>query len=92
MAGDLNLPFEEQDETRLDLSDALLSGGVVVMGATIPDGNGRLYPAVVFRFARHDGTGFHPPVVLACDNPAHLHAMPELVDAAVHAALRRAGG
>ena len=86
---DLNLPFAEQSTTPIDLSDAQLSGGVVVMGAVVPAG-GRMLPCVVFRFARPDGSGFWPPIVLACDRVADLEQLPKLAGDAVRAAVSRA--
>ncbi len=90
MAGDLNVPFEEQDTTPLDLSDAQLSGGVVVMGAFLPAPDGGTLPCLVFRYARPDGSGFWPPIGLAGDNVAHLTALPGRVTDAVRAAGSRA--
>lgn len=85
---DLNLPFEAASPgTTLDLSDALLSGGVVVMSVAIPtlDGQGRL-PGIALRFAKADGMGFHPPILLACDNPDELDAVAPLIAEAIEKA------
>jgi hypothetical protein len=62
MNGDLNLPFEPQEPTPA-LDDFALSGGVVVMSALVPTGDG-LEPMIVFRFAHADGSGFMPPIAL----------------------------
>lgn len=87
----MNLPFEEQDLTPLDLglTTPQMSGGVVVMGAVLGE-HPNTFPALVFRFARHDGTGFYPPIVLGCGDVRDLERMPDLVRDAVHAAVRRA--
>lgn len=98
--GDLGLPFEPIPGGGFGLPpdpETLLSGGVsvgaLVLGtdpnaAGVPQGE-RL-PAVLFRFARPDGSGFHPPVILACDRLEDLAALPDLVRAAVDAAIAAA--
>lgn len=80
MAGhDLNLPFEPGAPTGIPDAQLLLSGGVVVAAVALDD----KLPGVLFRFAKHDGTGFHPPILLACDTLANLVALPALVEQAV---------
>lgn len=95
MSGDLNLPFEptpgDPGSNELDLTDPLLSGGVVVMAAMIPTEDGGNLPGLVFRFAKPDGTGFHPPMLLACDEPDNLRALIPLVRDAVNGAISAAG-
>lgn len=80
---DLNLPFEPGPHTPLPDSQMLLSGGVVVAAVVLED---RL-PGLLFRFAKHDGTGFHTPILIACDAPADLAALPALVEQAVSHAM-----
>lgn len=82
---DLDLPFEEDNTgTQLDLSDALVSGAVVVMAVVTNIG-----PALVFRFHKPDGTGFYPPILLAAP-PSSLRNLPGLVYQATATAIRRA--
>ena len=76
---DLNLPFEPSPRTQLPPEQLLLSGGVVVAAAALND----TLPGLLFRFAKHDGTGFHTPILIACDNVADLAALPALVEQAV---------
>lgn len=98
--GDLGIPFEPIPGGGFGLPpdpETMFSGGItvgaLVLGtdpnaAGVPEGD-RL-PAVLFRFARHDGTGFHPPVILACDQVEDLAALPALVAQAVEAAIAAA--
>ena len=80
MAGDdLNLPFEPSPPTPILDRDLRLSGGVVVAAVALND----TLPGLLFRFAKHDGSGFHPPILVACDNVADLAALPALVEQAV---------
>lgn len=81
MAGhDMNMPFEPSPRTEIpDAQQLLLSGGVVVAAVALDDN----LPGVLFRFAKHDGTGFHPPILMACDTLADLVALPALVEQAV---------
>jgi hypothetical protein len=100
MSGSLNLPFEPVPGGGFGLPpdpETLFSGGVsvgaLVLGdqvnaSGVPQGN--LIPAVLFRFAKVDGSGFHPPVILGCDRLEDLAALPELVRQAVDAALAAA--
>lgn len=89
MSGDLgdslDLPYEGQDPTWLDLDAAMLSGGVVVMGAVVPVPDVGPKPGIVFRFARPDGE-FWPPVVLIVD-PRQAQKLTPLVRAAVETAI-----
>ena len=62
MTGSMNLPYEPQDETMLTDHFAVC-GGVVTMAATL-DVEGTHQPALVFRFALADGSGFLAPVLL----------------------------
>lgn len=76
---DLNFPFEPSPPTPILDQDLLLSGGVVVAAVALND----TLPGLLFRFAKHDGSGFHPPILVACDNVADLAALPALVEQAV---------
>lgn len=69
--------------------DPLLSGGVTV-GALRLDAGGASHPGILFRFAKADGTGFHPAVILACDSVSDLAALPDLVRQAVEFAMASA--
>ena len=84
----LNMPFEPVggDPFPLPDPDPLLSGGVVVGSLLLTLAGGR-HPGILFRFAKADGTGFHPPVVLTCDRPGDLEALPDLVRQAVDCAI-----
>ena len=84
---DLNLPFEPTDP--FQINEPLTFSGGVVVAAMFLEINGHKHPAVMFRFARHDGTGFHPPMVLACDSVADLRALPALVEQAVTHAIEQ---
>lgn len=87
--GNLNLPYEDNPApASLDLADALVAGGLVVMAATLPLDSGSTMPALVFRFALATGT-FMPPIVFAC-SPAEMRAVLPLVTNTVKASLRAA--
>jgi hypothetical protein len=92
----LNLPFGDVPPgMTLDMSDALLSGGALLLAAVVPIEGGGHLPAVVFRFASADGSGFHTPIMFACDDPDHLDALVPLLQdaiAAAKAAAKREGG
>jgi hypothetical protein len=81
---DLNLPFEPVDPFQLPPELVQLSGGVVIAAITLAD----RHPALLLRFARADGSGFHPPVVLACDDPHDLEALSGLVADAAKLAIK----
>jgi hypothetical protein len=89
----LNLPFEADpgEPFSLDLADADLSGGVVVMAAAAPTEDGRTVPLIVFRFAKPDGSGFYRPIVLGPDDVGDLRSLVPLVTSAVEAAIKAAG-
>lgn len=87
--GMLNLPYEAAAPgSELDLSEALVAGGLVVMAATLPlEGHpSRVAPALVFRFVLADGT-FMPPVVFAASRDEFRGLLP-LFTSAIKAALR----
>ncbi len=94
MTNDLNLPFEPSDPFEVQ-EPLIFSGGVVVCAMYLTLGDpgvpaGQVkHPAVMFRFAKHDGTGFHPPIVLACDRVNDLRALPALVEEAVKHAIEQ---
>jgi hypothetical protein len=77
----MNMAFEPQEPTWLE-EQMLLSGGVVVMSAVVPTPDGPK-PALVFRFARADGGGFHPAVLLGLENAADVPRLRELLNAAL---------
>lgn len=89
MSDDLDLPFEPiPDGAYLPDEHLHLSGGCVVMSATVPADNGSLLPALVFRFTDPNGT-FYPPVVLVL-SVAQLNKFPGLISDSIAAALRAA--
>lgn len=65
--------------------ETLLSGGVRVFGASVQTPPGPV-PAVVFKFACPDGSGFYPPMLLVA-KPEELRQLAALVDQAAAAAL-----
>lgn len=73
--GNLDLPFEPNDLTNLTDTHAHVASGVVVMAAVVAG-----YPALVFRFAIPDGSGFYPPVVLALSESHQPDALRHLID------------
>lgn len=81
---DLNLPFEEQPRTEIDVNDLVLVAGFVCMAAKVPTPIGEV-PALVFRFALPGGpdAGFVQPIVLPLDGPQQGEELVELVRAAV---------
>lgn len=85
--GPMDLPFEEQDQTMLTDQFAV-SGGAVVM-ASVLEVDGRPEPALVFRFARADGNGFWPPVLLCVDD-GQTHEFGVMVTKAAQTAVRAA--
>lgn len=86
---DLDLPFQPQRPSELDLSDGVLAGGMVVLAASIPVPGEGVMPALVFRFTKPDGTGFYPPMVLAVDED-QMTKTAQLVASASAAAIRAA--
>lgn len=89
MSRELDVPFEPQQPTEMDLSDGVLAGGLVVMAAAIPVTGAGTIPALVFRFAKPDGTGFYPPIVLTVDED-QMAKTAQLVASASAAAIRAA--
>lgn len=86
---DMDLPFARQTPTVIDLDDAALSGGLVIMAAAVPVPERGKLPALLYRFAKPDGSGFYPPILLVVDEDqmsktAQLTA--SAVAAAIHAA------
>lgn len=86
--GDLNLPFEPSEPSPLT-GHVHWSGGVVVASLLLDADRGK-HPAVMLRFAKADGTGFYPPMILACDDPARLQALPGLLEQAIQHAIASA--
>lgn len=84
----LDVPYEEQDRTEVDLSDGILAGGVVVMGAVLDVEQLGPQPAIVLRFRLPDG-GFHRPIVLVQDARTQQKLVP-LFRAAIDSAVRAA--
>jgi hypothetical protein len=82
-AGDMNLPYESQDETHLD-DTFFVSAGVVIMAAT-SEGQA----ALVLRFAHADGSGFAHPVLLILKDH-EMAALVPLVEKATSDAINAA--
>lgn len=90
MTYSLDMPFEEGPPGQtVDLSDANVSGGAVVIAGVLPVGHSTM-PALVFRFATPDGR-FYPPMVLVFEED-QMGKFPDLVAQAVASALRAARG
>lgn len=68
----------------VDLNEAQVSGGVIVMASVIPVNESTFLPSLIFRFAKVDGSGFWPPIVLAVENATELRELRPLINAAVH--------
>lgn len=64
----LDLPYRGQDMTTLPTEGFLLAGGVVVAGAVAPVPELGPRPALLFRFAKPDGSGFHAPMLLILED------------------------
>lgn len=86
---EFDVPFARQATTEVDLADAALAGGVVIMAAALPVPGKGLMPALVYRFAKPDGTGFWPPVVLVVDED-QMTKTAQLTASAVAAAIQAA--
>lgn len=91
LGNSMDVPFERNPPGQtLDLSDALLSGGVVVLAASVPvDGVGTK-PGLLFRFTSPLGE-FYPPMLLVLDDD-QAGKLPALVSNAVSAARSAAKG
>lgn len=85
----MDVPFERQPQTQLDLADGHLASGLVVMAGTLPLLDGGTAACLVYRFANPDGSGFYPPMILACDND-QLQKTTDLTASAVAAAIEAA--
>lgn len=87
----LNLPFEENPGGQTFAVDVTgrLASGVVILAAVLPVPDVGPMPCLIYRFAKPDGSGFHPDVMLALtdDQAADL---PKLTSDAVDSARRAA--
>ena len=89
LGNSMDLPFEHNPPgQRLDLSHAHLSGGVVVMAATVPVPDVGIRPCLIFRFATPLGD-MYPPMLLVLDDD-QASKLPALVSTAVDAAMKEA--
>ncbi|NUR80770.1 MAG: hypothetical protein HOQ21_10040 [Dermatophilaceae bacterium] len=86
---DMDLPFAKQTPTEMNLSAAAVAGGLVIMAAAVPVPEHGTYPALVYRFAKPDGSGFYPPIVLVVDEDQMLKTA-QLTASAVAAAVEAA--
>jgi hypothetical protein len=87
-SGDMNLPYEPSSGHLTD-NEGDIASGVVVMAAVVNVPEAGPMPALVFRFARPDGSGFYPVTCLVCEGE-DLAALPSLVTAAVAGAIKAA--
>lgn len=86
----LDLPFMPQEPTPgLQGEHVHMSGGLVVMAAVVDVPQVGKKPALVFRFAIPDGSGFYPPVCLVADDDQIAKLRP-LINEAIAAARRGA--
>ena len=85
--GSMDRPFRNVAGQAHLPPDAVLSGGVVVASAIVQDDDGNPHPAVIFTFARADGSGNAPPVVL-CLQDKQMAGLITLVTAAVRRVLQ----
>ena len=86
--GDLNLPFEPCDEVPFTDLNYLVSSGVVILDSVVDVGDTPM-PALVFRFAKPDGSGFHMTTMLVADAPDLLR-LPELLHQSIDASVKAA--
>jgi hypothetical protein len=85
----MDLPFARQTPTEINLNDAALAGGLVIMAAALPVPEQGKLPALVYRFAKPNGSGFYPPIVLVVDEDQMLKTA-QLTASAVAAAIQAA--
>ncbi|HEY3117799.1 MAG TPA: hypothetical protein VGK54_13730 [Chloroflexota bacterium] len=84
----LDLPYEPSDG-EITLSDALISGGVVFISATLETDEGTK-PVLLFRFFAPDGQLYQPiALIMDADQMAKL---PGRIGEAAEAAVAAAGG
>jgi len=88
---EFDLPFEDQPPYEMALVGAKFSGGVVISAGTIPARDGAVLPALIYRFAKADGSGFYPPIVFAHDEE-HIIQITQLTSVAALAAVEAARG
>lgn len=89
MSGDMRMPYEDNPEPVELTEQSILVGGVVVLSLVVPDQLGGKHPALGFRFAAGDGSGFLPMLVLVASDD-DLLALPDLVRKAVQGERRAA--
>ena len=81
---ELDLPFEKipgGPVLGIDFTDAHIAGGMTLAAALIPDDDGRMVPALIYRFAKPDGSGFYPPMILVLPAESAIAAALEAVNA-----------
>ena len=87
MSGDLGnsmeMPYESGGQGPMLDDHVHFSSGVVVMGAKVDMPEIGPKPALVFRFAIPNGSGFYPPVCLVLDDDQMAKTRP-LINAAIH--------
>lgn len=89
LGNSMDLPYEEGPRDQyMDLDNAIISGGVIVIAATLPIPDAGVKPALIFRFANPDGSGFYDPMVLVCDDDQLTKTGGVITEAAAGAILR----
>lgn len=94
MTGGWNLPFEEHDPAPLTLDDGttIVAGSIVAMGAVTETPLGR-FPLLILRFqTSQTRPGAPMPTVALLLDVESLRRVPSLVEQAIAAAIRKAGG
>jgi hypothetical protein len=95
MAGDdetsyIDLPFEENPPGQtLDVSNAVLSGGLIIVAAAVPVPEHGMCPALLFRFTDPHGAFYDRPILLVVDDE-HAAKLTELVAQSVASARAKA--
>lgn len=75
--GDLNLPFEAQEPVPFTDLHFHVASGVVVIASVVDVGETPM-PALVFRFAKPDGSGFYTATMLISEE-GDLERLPDLI-------------
>jgi hypothetical protein len=86
---DMDLPFARQTPTEINLNDATVAGGLVLLAAAVPVPEHGTLPALIYRFTKPDGSGFYPPIVLVLDED-QMFKTAQLTASAVAAAIEAA--
>lgn len=85
----MDMPFARQTPTEVVLEDPAMAGGLVIVAAAVPVPERGKLPALVYRFAKPDGSGFYRPFVLMVGEDQMLKTA-QLTASAVAAAIEAA--